>query len=78
MSRDRYLGVSGVQIAPDLYLAVGVSGQPQHMVGVDRARVIVAINKDRAAPVFSQADYGIVGDLDEIVPALIGALKAPP
>ncbi|MFI5040488.1 MAG: electron transfer flavoprotein subunit alpha/FixB family protein [Acidimicrobiales bacterium] len=74
MGRDRYLGVSGLEISPDLYVAVGISGQIQHMVGVDGARVIVAINNDKTAPVFSQADYGIVGDLNEVVPALIGAL----
>jgi len=78
MARDRYLGVSGLEISPDLYVAVGISGQMQHMVGVDRARVIVAINNDKTAPVFTQADYGIVGDLNEVVPALIGALEAEP
>ena len=78
MARDRYLGVSGLEISPDLYVAVGISGQIQHMIGVDRARVIVAINNDRAAPVFSQADYAIVGDLEEVVPALIDALRAAP
>lgn|SRR6516225_242770 len=76
MGRDRYLGVSGLEIAPDLYIAVGISGQMQHMVGVERARVIVAINNDKSAPVFSEADYGIVGDLNEVVPALIDAVKA--
>jgi electron transfer flavoprotein alpha subunit len=76
MGRDRYLGVSGLEIAPDLYIAVGISGQMQHMVGVERARVIVAINNDKSAPVFSEADYGIVGDLNEVVPALIDVVKA--
>ena len=76
MGRDQYLGVSGLSIAPDLYVAVGVSGQMQHMVGVDQARVIVAINNDKAAPVFAESDYGIVGDLHQVVPALVDALKA--
>ncbi|MGO9197274.1 MAG: electron transfer flavoprotein subunit alpha/FixB family protein [Acidimicrobiales bacterium] len=78
MAHDRYLGISGLQISPELYLALGVSGQPQHMVGVERARTIVAINKDGEAPIFAQADYGIVGDLNELVPALIGALGTAP
>jgi len=78
MPRDRYLGVSGLDISPELYLAVGISGQSQHMVGVDRARVIVAINTDKAAPVFAQCDYGIVGDLTKVLPALISALEQIP
>jgi electron transfer flavoprotein alpha subunit len=76
MGRDQYVGISGLSIAPDLYVAVGVSGQMQHMVGVDRARVIVAINDDKSAPVFAESDYGIVGDLHQVVPALVDALKA--
>lgn len=75
MSHDRYIGVTGIQIAPDIYLAVGISGQIQHMVGVSSAQTIFAINKDKSAPIFEQADYGIVGDLYKIVPALVNALK---
>jgi electron transfer flavoprotein alpha subunit len=78
MSHDRYLGVSGLAIAPELYIAVGISGQMQHMVGVDHAGTIVAINSDKAAPVFAEADYGIVGDLHEVLPAIITELKAAP
>ncbi|MDR0283635.1 MAG: electron transfer flavoprotein subunit alpha/FixB family protein [Propionibacteriaceae bacterium] len=71
---DRYLGVSGATIKPDVYVAIGISGQVQHMAGVGRAKVIVAINKDQNAPIFAHADYGIVGDLYEVVPALTAAL----
>lgn len=71
---ERYLGVSGATIKPDLYLAVGISGQVQHLVGVNHAKVIVAINKDKNAPIFAQADFGVVGDLYQVLPALAGAL----
>lgn len=76
MSRERYIGVSGAMLKPDLFVAVGLSGQIQHMVGANSAKTIVAINKDKNAPVFKQADYGIVGDLYEVVPKLTAALKA--
>ncbi len=75
LPRERYIGVSGAFIKSDLYLAIGVSGQVQHTVGVTDSRVIVAINKDKNAPIFEQADYGIEGDLYAVVPALIKALK---
>lgn len=71
---ERYVGVSGATIRPELYLAVGVSGQVQHMVGVNHSKVIVAINRDKNAPVFGQADLGVVGDLYEVLPALTAAL----
>lgn len=76
LARERYIGVSGVMLKPELFVAVGVSGQVQHMVGANRAKTIVAINKDKNAPVFKQVDYGIVGDLYEVVPQLIAELKA--
>ena len=75
MGKDRYIGSSGAHISPQLYLAVGISGQLQHMVGVNGAETIVAINTDRNAAVFSQADYSLVGDLYQLVPAITAALK---
>jgi electron transfer flavoprotein alpha subunit len=75
MGKDRYIGSSGARIAPQLYLAVGISGQLQHMVGVTGAETIVAVNTDPNAAVFKQADYGLVGDLYQLVPAVTAALK---
>ena len=75
LGKDRYIGVSGQHIAPELYIAIGISGQLQHMVGVRGAKTIVAINSDPNALVFKDADFCLVGDLYQIVPALTEALK---
>lgn len=75
MERERYVGVSSVSLKTDVYLGLGVSGQIQHMVGVNDSKVIIAVNKDKNAPIFKFADYGIVGDLYKVLPALTAALK---
>lgn len=74
LPKERYIGISGQHISPEVYVAVGISGQLQHMVGVRDAKLIVAINSDKAAPVFAQCDLGVVGDMYQVVPALTAAL----
>ena len=72
---DQYVGLSGQKVAPKLYLACGISGQIQHITGIQNARVVVCVNTDSKAPIFEYADYGIVGDLYKVVPALTEAFK---
>ncbi len=75
LAEELCIGLSGVQVKPDLYLGLGVSGQVQHLTGIRNAKVIAAVNKDENAPIFKAADFGIVGDLYDVVPKLITELK---
>jgi electron transfer flavoprotein alpha subunit len=76
LPEEVYLGISGKKVKPDLYIGVGVSGQVQHVTGIRDSKIILSINQDENAPIFEAADYGIVGNLYEVVPKLIQELKA--
>lgn len=75
---ETWIGISGITVNPKLYLAIGVSGQPLHLVGARNSKIIAAINSDPNAPIFEEADYGIIGDLYQVVPTLLKKLKQRP
>ena len=72
--KEAYIGVSGAVVSPKTYIACGISGQMQHMVGCNGSEVVIAVNKDKNAPIFKQCDYGFIGDLNTALPALTAAL----
>lgn len=67
---EAYIGVSGLILSPDIYVGIGISGQMQHMVGIDRAKTAFAINKDPNAPIFSKVDFGLVGEINDVLPKI--------
>jgi electron transfer flavoprotein alpha subunit len=75
LGEECHIGLTGLSVHPDLYLAVGISGQLQHVAGIKESRIIAAINKDKQAPIFQVADYGIIGDLYKVIPAMLKILE---
>lgn len=75
LSEDRQVGYSGRKVKPKIYIALGISGQIQHIAGMRDSKIVIAVNKDKAAPIFQEADYGIVGDLYQVVPKIMSYLS---
>ena len=75
LSEDHWVGLSGHKVKPKIYIACGISGQIQHLAGMRDADMIIAINKDREAPIFNAVDYGLVGDIYQVIPKLTEELK---
>lgn len=75
LSEDRQVGLSGKKVRPKVYVALGISGQIQHIAGMRGSKTVIAINKDKSAPIFEECDYGIVGDMFEVLPKLLDRLK---
>jgi len=76
LPEEHHIGLTGVSVHPDLYLAVGISGQLQHVAGIKDSKIIAAVNSDRIAPIFEASDYGVVGDLYAVLPAIMKEIKA--
>src|SRR5579875_3845814 len=74
LPEETHIGLTGVQVKPKLYLAIGISGQLQHLAGIKDSELIVAINTDKSAPIFQNCDYGIIGDLYQVIPEFINAI----
>ena len=75
LSEDHWVGLSGHKVAPKIYFAIGISGAPQHLAGITDAKIVVAVNKDKSAPIFKNADYGVVADLYQFIPVLMKKIK---
>ncbi|PYB68970.1 electron transfer flavoprotein subunit alpha/FixB family protein [Thermoplasma sp. Kam2015] len=75
LSEDRQVGLSGKKVSPKVYIALGISGQIQHIAGMRNSKTVIAINKDKNAPIFQECDYGIVGDIFTVVPKILEQLK---
>jgi electron transfer flavoprotein alpha subunit len=77
LPEEHHIGLTGISVHPDLYLAIGISGQLQHVAGIKDSKIIAAINSDKSAPIFEASDYGVVGDLYAVIPAMLKELRAP-